>query len=82
MNKAKVLTQEALDQLLSVTDGQLHGPTLDEILVQLRAAPWVSVLILSRKAQSSEVRCEAAKIVNARLHEDENGPDHLCYFPL
>jgi hypothetical protein len=75
MNEAKILSQEAINQLLAVADGLPHGPTLDELLVQLRAAPLAAVFILSRKAQSSEVRSEAAKIVNARLHEDNNGPE-------
>ena len=75
MNESKILSQEVINHLLVVADGLPHGPTIDEILVQLHAASLASVFILSRKAQSSEVRCEAAKIVNARLHEDDNGPE-------
>ena len=79
MNEAKVLSQEALDQLLAVADGLADGPTLDEILIQLHTASLASVFILSRKARSKEVRCEAAKIVQARLHEDDNGPAPLAF---
>jgi len=76
MNEAKVFSQEALNQILSVADGLPHGPTLDGILVQLHAASLASLFILSQKAQSKEVRCEAAKIMNARLHEDDHcGPE-------
>ncbi len=75
MNEAKTLSEEAINDLLLVADGLPHGPTLDEIRGQLHAASLASVFILSRKAQSSEVRCEAAKIVDARLHEDDNGPE-------
>jgi len=71
MNEAKTLSREALNQLLSVADGLPDGPTLDELLVQFHAASLASLFILSRKAISKEVRCEAAKIVNARLHEDD-----------
>jgi hypothetical protein len=75
MNETTVLSQETLDKLLAVADGLPDGPTLDEILVQLHSASLASVFILSRKAQSREVRGEAAKIVSARLHEDDNGPE-------
>ena len=75
MNEAKSRSEEAVNQLLMLADGLPHGPTLDEIRGQLQAASLASVFILSRKAQSSEVRSEAAKIVNARLHEDDNGPE-------
>ena len=75
MNEAKILSEEAINHLLSVADGLPHGPTLDEILVKLNAASLASVFVLSRKAQSNEVRCEAAKIVHARLHEDDSGPE-------
>ena len=75
MGKAKTLSQEAINRLLSVADGLPQGPTLDDILAQLHSASLAAVFILSRKAQSREVRDEAAKIVKARLHDDDNGPE-------
>jgi hypothetical protein len=72
MNETKALPPEALENLQALVDGLPQGPTLDAIRVQLQTAPLSSLFILSRKAQSSEVRSEAAQIMNARLHEDDS----------
>jgi len=72
----KELQSGALQHLLSITDELPQGPVREGILAQLRATPSASLFILSKKAQSSEVRCEAATILTARLHEnDANCPE-------
>ena len=67
----KQLEAGALQHLLSIDDELSQGPAREGILAQLQAAPSASLFILSRKAQSEEVRYEAATILTARLHEDE-----------
>ena len=74
MDEAKItLSQEAVDQLLSVADGLPDGPARAEMLGKLQTASFASLYVLSRKAQSSEVRCKAAEILDSRLHADESG---------
>ena len=68
---AKELQSGALQQLLSISDELPQGPLREGIFAQLRAAPSASLFILSREAQSEEVRCEAATILSARLREDD-----------
>jgi hypothetical protein len=69
MDENKYFSNETLQHLLSVPD-PLPAGTLGNIAIQLREAPLASVFVLSRKAESSEIRSEAEKAVNARLRED------------
>jgi hypothetical protein len=69
MDENTNFSNETLQQLLSIPD-PLPAGTLDDIAVQLREAPLSSVFVISRKAQSSEVRSKAERAVNARLRED------------
>jgi hypothetical protein len=76
MSEANILSQDAIDQLLSLTDERVHGPTHEEIVIQLQTASLASLFVLSRKAHSTEVQREAATILNARLHEgDTSDPE-------
>ena len=72
MDQDKSLAEEALDQLLAIAEGLPNSAgapclTIAEIQDQLQAAPLSSLFILSRNAQSSEVRREAAKILSQKL---------------
>jgi hypothetical protein len=66
---------EAFQYLQSIGGELPPGPMRESILAQLRAAPSASLFILSRKAQSADVRCEAATILTARWHEDDASPE-------
>lgn len=68
MDENKYFANEKLQHLLSVAD-PLPAGTLGNIAMQLREAPLASVFVLSRKAESSEIRSQAEKVVNARLRE-------------
>ncbi len=70
MDENKNFSNETLQHLLSIPD-PLPAGMLGGIAGQLRAAPLASVFVLSRKAQSSEVRTEAGRLVNFRLREDD-----------
>jgi len=74
VDKDTKLANEAQRYLLSITDDLFQGPAQDKILSELRAAPFASLFVLSRTAQSTEVRREAAKILKARLREDASRP--------
>jgi hypothetical protein len=60
---------ETLQDLLSVAD-PLPAAALSDLPARLRDARAASLFTLSRQAQSSEVRAEAAKALSARLRED------------
>ena len=75
MHENKNFSNETLQYLLSIPDPLAAG-TLGDFAVRLREAPLASVFALSRKAQSSEIRSEAERVVNARLREDDSaGPE-------
>jgi hypothetical protein len=74
MDENKTFSNEMLQYLLSIPDPLPEGKQGD-VRVQLREAPSASLFVLSRQAQSSEVRSEAARALDARLREgDDSGP--------
>ena len=62
-------SDETLHDLLSVAGDLPEGSGREDVLARLRAASSSSLFVLSKKAQSSDVRCEAAKALEARLRE-------------
>jgi hypothetical protein len=70
MDEGRGLSQEALQQRLSVAAGLGEGAARADVLAQLRAAPSAALFILSRRARSEDVRREAGEILSARLRED------------
>jgi hypothetical protein len=70
MDENKNLPNKTQQYLLSIPDA-LSAGTLGDIAVQLRDAPSAFLFVLSRQAQSSEVRSEAARALHARLHEND-----------
>lgn len=74
MDENKHLPNERLQSLLAIPDPLPEG-MLDGIAVQLRAALLPSLFVLSRRAQSSAIRSEAAATLDARLHEDDEAPE-------
>jgi hypothetical protein len=73
MDQGQQPANETLHYLLSISNGPPQGPAWDAVLAQVRGASTASLFILSRKAQSSDVRREAAAALNARLHEPGDG---------
>jgi hypothetical protein len=71
MDGNKTLSNEMLQYLLSITD-PLPEASQGDILVKLRDAPLASLFVLSRRAESSKIRSEAANALNARLREDDD----------
>lgn len=64
-------SDEILRDLMSVVGNLPEGSGREDILARLRAASSASLFVLSKKAQSSDVRCEASKVLEARLREGE-----------
>ena len=73
MDQGQQPADETLVYLLSLTDAPPQGPAWDSILAQVHGASTASLFVLSRRAQSSEVRREAAAALNSRLHEPGDG---------
>jgi hypothetical protein len=73
MDEHGSFSNEMLQYLLSIPDPLPEGKQGD-IRAQLHRAPSASLFVLSRQAQSAEVRCEAARALDARLREgDDSG---------
>lgn len=66
----KTTSKESLQYPMSISDPIPEGKQ-DDIAVELREAPSASLFMLSRQAQSSGVRSQAAKALDGRLREED-----------
>lgn len=71
MDENKNCPIEGPQYLLSISDPLPDGMR-DDIAARLREAPLASLFVLSRQAQSSEVRSEAAAALNDRMRDDDD----------